>query len=108
MNSSGPIHPPLAPAAEPDAAELARALLAEQDQGIRRLCFVGLGERVGVHLLVAAHEQGLESRVSRGAGGQLTIVLEAPPAADPELPTRRPPGLLAGWRRMLARVAGRG
>jgi hypothetical protein len=89
---------------------LARALLAEQDQGIHRLCFVGLAERVGVQLLVAALEQGLEARTTRGAGGQLTIVLQAPPTPD----TRRPPptrgqpaGFLAECRRVLALMAGR-
>jgi hypothetical protein len=109
VNRSGPIHPPLAPVGEPEAAELARALLAEADQGIRRLCFVGLAERVGVHLLVAAHEQGLESRTTRGAGGQLTIVLAAPAPATvaPPAPADPTVGWLARCRRVLARVGER-
>jgi hypothetical protein len=110
VNSSGPVNPPATAVGEPEAAELAWALLTEHDQGISRLCFVGLGERVGVHLLVAAREQGLESRVSRGAGGQLTIVLEAPlaPAAAPRMPRDRTAGLLARCWRMLQHVAGGG
>jgi hypothetical protein len=110
VNSSGPINPPVLAVGDPEAAELARALLAERDQGISRLCFVGLAERVGVHLLVAAREQGLESRVSRGAGGQLTIVLEALPAAitAPRPPADRGAGLLARCRRLLRHLAGRG
>jgi len=109
VQSSGPIHPPLAAADEPEAAELARALLAAHDGGIRRLCFVGLAERVGVHVLVAARERGLASRVSRGASGHLTIVLEAPPALVAAAPPGPPSGasLAARCRRLLRRVAGR-
>jgi hypothetical protein len=110
VNSSGPIHPPLATVDEPEAAELAWALLAAHDGGIRRLCFVGLTERVGVHLLVTAREQGLASRVSRGAGGQMTIVLEAPPGPVAGVAPRPSPrtGLGARCRRLLQRVVGRG
>lgn len=109
MNSSGPVNLPLATFDEPEAVDLARALLAEHDGAIRRLCFVGLAERAGVHLLVAAREQGLASRVSRGASGQMTIVLEAPPTRRAALP-RRPArtGLAARCRWLLRRVAGRG
>ena len=108
VNSSGPVKPPLPAVDDPQSAELARALLTQHDPGISRLCFVAVPERVGVHLLLAAREQGLDSRVSRGARGQLTIVLEAPPApsAASLRPGRRQPVLLAHCQRMLRRVAG--
>jgi hypothetical protein len=108
VNSSGPIHPPLAVVDEPTAAELAGALLAAREGGIRRLCFVGLSERGGVHLLVAAHEQGLASHVSRSPRGQMTVVLEASasPLAVRAPSDPAPNGLVARCRRLLQRVAG--
>lgn len=102
VHSSEPMPLPLTAADEPEAAELALALLGQRTPGIRRLCFVGLAERAGVHLVVAAREQGLESKVSRGASGRLTVVLEAPPA--PVAWSRPRSTLAARCRRLLQRL----